>query len=79
MKTLRWGLGLLALLCCASARADLLDPAQFASLGTFAPTQAGTYTVTGTTLTEPNGTTITGVVFHGIDVFTFNTISLANG
>jgi hypothetical protein len=58
------------------AQAGALNPLDFASLGAF-PTASGQYTIntSGTpTLTEPNGTTLTGVVSNGIAVFDFDSI-----
>jgi hypothetical protein len=63
------------------ARAGPLNPLDFASLGAF-PTASGTYTIntSGTpTLTAPNGTTITGVVFNGTAVFDFDSINVVTG
>ena len=65
----------------AAGRADAggpLNPLDFASLGAF-PTATGQLTIntSGTpTLTEQNGTTLTGVVFNGIAVFDFDSINL---
>jgi hypothetical protein len=61
------------------AEAGPLNPLDFASLGAF-PNASGPLTIntSGTpTLTEPNGTTLTGVVFNGIAVFDFDSIMLA--
>jgi hypothetical protein len=68
------------LLLCAAGRAEAgaLNPLDFASLGAF-PTATGQFTIntSGTpTLTEPNGTTLTGVVFNGIAVFDFDSINV---
>ena len=55
-----------------------LNPLDFASLGAF-PTATGGYTIdtSGTpTLTEPNGTILTGVVSNGIAVFDFDLINV---
>jgi hypothetical protein len=55
-----------------------LNPLDFASLGAF-PTELGPYTIntSGTpTLTEPDGTTISGVVYNGIAVFDFDSINI---
>jgi hypothetical protein len=63
------------------AEAGPLNPLDFASLGAF-PTAGGSYTIntSGTpTLTEPNGTTLTGVVFNGIAVFDFDSIVVFPG
>jgi PEP-CTERM motif len=60
------------------ARAGPLNPLDFASLGAF-PTAGGTYTIntSGTpTLTEPDGTILTGIVFNGVAVFDFDSIRL---
>ena len=72
---------LLALLVLGStgwASAGPLNPLDFASLGAF-PTAMGTYTIntSGTpTLTEPDGTTLTGVISNGIAVFDFDSINV---
>ena len=63
------------------AQADPLNPLDFASLGAF-PTAPGGYTINtgGTpTLTGPGGTTLTGVVSHGIAVFDFDAINVTSG
>ena len=63
------------------AWADPLNPLDFASLGAF-PTAPGGYTINtgGTpTLTGPGGTTLTGVVSHGIAVFDFDAINVTSG
>ena len=60
------------------AEAGALNPLDFASLGAF-PTATGQYTINTSgipTLTEPNGTTLTGVVFNGIAVFDFDSINV---
>jgi len=60
------------------AWADPLNPLDFTPLGAF-PTAVGFYTIntSGTpTLTEPNGTILTGVVSHGIAVFDFDSINV---
>jgi hypothetical protein len=62
-------------------RADPLNPLDFTSLGAF-PTAPGDYTIntSGTpTLTGPGGTTLTGVVSHGIAVFDFDAIHVTSG
>jgi hypothetical protein len=59
-------------------QADPLNPLDFTSLGAF-PTTPGSYTInTGgpPTLTGPGGTTLTGVVSHGIAVFDFDSINV---
>ncbi len=63
------------------APAGPLNPLDFASLGAF-PTAPGAYTIntSGTpTLTEPNGTIITGVVSNGVAVFDFDSIDVPSG
>jgi PEP-CTERM motif len=60
------------------AEAGALNPLDFASLGAW-PNAPGPLTIntSGTpTLTEANGTTLTGVVFNGIAVFDFDSIVL---
>ncbi len=64
------------------ASADALDPRAFAPVGPF-PTAAGTYTFdtnildsTIPTLNGPNGVLLTGVVYNGIAVFDFSTITV---
>ena len=62
-------------------QADPLNPLDFTSLGAF-PTAPGDYTINtgGTpTLTGPGGTTLTGVVSHGIAVFDFDVINVTSG
>ena len=58
-----------------------LDPMQFASLGTLS-LSSGSYTMNATgatpTLTA-GGTTYTGIVYNGIAVFDFSSITIANG
>jgi hypothetical protein len=64
-----------------AARAQPLDPAGFASLGSF-PAAAGTYTVntSGTpSLTGPDGFTLTGVLAGNVAVFTFDSIMIGTG
>ena len=57
------------------AGAGPLNPLDFASLGTF-PTAGGTYDF-NTTGPNPTLGTVTGVVFDGIAVFDFNSITMA--
>ena len=60
------------------AQADPLNPLDFTSLGAF-PTGPGFYTIntSGTpTLSGPNGTSLPGVVSHGVAVFDFDSINV---
>src|SRR5262249_50049252 len=53
----------------------------FPSLGGF-PSLAGNYSINTSetpTMTEPNGTSITGVTFNGIAVFAFDSIAVGSG
>jgi len=72
------GFGLL-FVAAIPASAGALDPRAFAPVGPF-PTAAGTYTFdtrgTATTLNGPNGVLLTGVVYNGIAVFDFSTITV---
>jgi hypothetical protein len=59
-----------------------LDPMQFNSLGTLALSTPGTYTISmagGTPTLMVGGTTYNGVVFNGVAVFDFSTITIASG
>jgi len=63
------------------AHADPLNVTDFDSLGEF-PWGASVYTINTSgdpTLTGPDGTAITGVVFDGIAVFTFDSITIGKG
>jgi PEP-CTERM motif len=55
-----------------------LDPTQFTSLGTLSLTTAGTYYISGNTLTV-GSTTYTGVNYYGITVFDFTSINIGSG
>src|SRR3954469_18408104 len=69
-------------LVASASFAGPLDPTQFQSLGTLALTAPGTYVVT---TTGPNPTLLagtnvyTGVIFNGIAVFDFNSVSISSG
>ncbi|MGO9598165.1 MAG: PEP-CTERM sorting domain-containing protein [Isosphaeraceae bacterium] len=64
------------------AAAGLLNPGDFAPVGPF-PTDPGSYTFDTTgpnpTLSGPGGTALTGVIFNGVAVFDFNSITVGSG
>src|SRR6267154_2069846 len=76
-----------ALLVCVPrpAGAGPIDPFGFASLGAFDSSGLpGTYTISGTTLTRPDGTTLAGVSYqdnpgHSLTVFDFSSFNLTAG
>ncbi len=73
----------LLLASASAARADILDPRSFASLGAF-PTQTGAYRVDTTigrvpTLYLPDGTRLSGVVSGTTAVFDFDSIAISSG
>jgi len=75
-------LALLVFGAAGQAAAGPLNPLDFTSLGAF-PSAPGAYTINTTgpnpTLTEPDGTALTGIVSNGIAVFDFNSIAVGSG
>ncbi|MGO9598164.1 MAG: hypothetical protein ACLP7Q_09240 [Isosphaeraceae bacterium] len=75
-------LALLVFGVAGQAAAGPLNPLAFQSLGDF-PIAPGMYTFNTTvpnpTLTEPDGTVVTGTASNGIAVFDFNSINVGNG
>ena len=74
-------LALLVFGAAGQAAAGPLNPLDFTSLGAF-PSAPGAYTINTTgpnpTLTEPDGTALTGIVSNGIAVFDFNSIAVGS-
>ncbi len=75
-------LALLVFGAAGQAAAGPLNPLDFTSRGAF-PSAPGAYTINTTgpnpTLTEPDGTALTGIVSNGIAVFDFNSIAVGSG
>ncbi len=75
-------LALLVFGAAGQAAAGPLNPLDFTSLGAF-PSAPGAYTINTTgpnpTLTEPDGTALTGIVSNRIAVFDFNSIAVGSG
>ncbi len=71
-----------ALLVSSTSLAGPLDPMQFQSLGNLSLNAPGTYVV-NTTGPNPTllagGNVYTGVVFNGVAVFDFNSVSISSG